>query len=63
MKKNNIKKGRGFWITGYSGSGKTEIAKKIKKFIIKKFGKTLIISGDDLRDIFSLKKYDKRTKT
>lgn len=62
MKKNNIKKGRVFWITGYSGSGKTEIAKKIKKFINKKFGKTLIISGDDLRDIFSLEKYDKKNR-
>ena len=29
MKKSNSKKGRVFWITGYSGSGKTEIAKKI----------------------------------
>jgi adenylylsulfate kinase-like enzyme len=62
MKKNNSKKGRVFWITGYSGSGKTEIAKKIEKFINKKFGKTLIISGDDLRDIFFLKKYDKKSR-
>ena len=62
MKKNNSKKGRVFWITGYSGSGKTEIAKKIKKFISKKFGETLIISGDDLRDIFFLKKYDKKSR-
>jgi len=62
MKKNSSKKGRVFWITGYSGSGKTEIANKIKKFINKKFGKTLIISGDDLRDIFFLKKYDKKSR-
>ena len=62
MKKSNSKKGRVFWITGYSGSGKTEIAKKIKKFISKKFGGTLIISGDDLRDIFFLKKYDKKSR-
>ena len=30
----NRKKGILFWITGYSGSGKSEISKKIKKYEI-----------------------------
>ena len=33
--KNKLKKGKVFWITGFSGSGKTEIANKSKKFIEK----------------------------
>ncbi len=55
MKKNN--KGILFWITGFSGSGKTRIAKKIHKDIIKKFGPTILFSGDDIRRIFNLKGY------
>ena len=35
MKKNKLKKGKVFWITSFSGSGKTEIANKSKKFIEK----------------------------
>lgn len=62
MKKNRFKKGKVFWITGFSGSGKTEIANKSKKFIEKKYGRTLIISGDDIRSIFSLNKYDKKNR-
>ena len=63
MKKNthkiklNKNKGILFWITGFSGSGKTTLAKKIHKDIEKKFGKTIVVSGDDLRKIFSLKSY------
>ena len=53
----NKKKGILFWITGISGSGKTTIAKKILKFIKKNYGSTIILSGDDLRHIFSLNKY------
>ena len=63
MPKNNTKsKGIVFWITGYSGSGKTEIAKSIKPFIVKKYGKTLLISGDNLRNIFNLSKFDKKNR-
>lgn len=51
-----------FWITGLSGSGKTEIAKAIKPYIESKYGKTLLISGDNLRDIFSLSKYDRKNR-
>ena len=48
-----------FWITGISGSGKTTLSKKIYPFIKKKFGPTIILSGDNLRKIFKLYKYDK----
>jgi len=58
-KKINSKKGILFWVTGLPGSGKTAIAKKLKKNISKEFGPTIIISGDDLRKIFKFKKYTK----
>jgi adenylylsulfate kinase-like enzyme len=58
MKKKILKKGTLFWITGLSGAGKTTIAKKIKKIIKKKYGPTLVINGDDLREIFKLKNYN-----
>lgn len=65
--KKKIKKNYGilFWITGLSGSGKTLIAKKIKKNISKNYGPTVVMSGDDLRDIFQLKgySYSERLKT
>ncbi len=63
MKKKILnKKGILFWITGLSGSGKTIIGKKIFRFIYKKFGPTIIVSGDDLRNIFNLKKYDHKSR-
>ena len=46
-----------FWITGLSGSGKTTIARRIKKQISDAYGPTLLISGDDIRKIFKLNKY------
>ena len=55
MKKNN--KGILFWITGLSGSGKTQISKKIYKQIKKNYGPTILFSGDDIRKIFDLKGY------
>ncbi len=57
MKLNNRKKGFVFWITGLSGSGKTTLGKNIKDFIQKKYGPTLLINGDDVRNIFNFKKY------
>jgi adenylylsulfate kinase-like enzyme len=57
MKKINRKYGILFWITGFSGSGKTLIAKKIKKKIEKKYGPTILFSGDDIRTLFNLKGY------
>jgi len=55
-------KGIVFWITGLSGSGKTAIAEKIKKDISNKYGPTMIISGDDLRNIFGYKKFSKKDR-
>ena len=54
-----LKKNKGilFWITGLSGSGKTTIGKKIKKDIVKLYGPTLLVSGDNLRKIFKFDKY------
>ena len=59
MKKIKLIKNRGilFWITGLSGSGKTRIAKKIVRDITKSYGKTIVLSGDDIRNIFKLKGY------
>ena len=61
MKKRKIviNKGILFWITGYSGSGKSSIAKRIKKRISKLYGPTILINGDDLRNILELNKYSK----
>ena len=56
------KKGILFWIEGYSGSGKTTIAKKIRLSIIKKYGPTILVNGDDIRKIFSLKNYSKQSR-
>ena len=51
------KKGILFWITGLSGSGKTNLAKKILPFIEKKYGPTVHLDGDTLRGIFKLYGY------
>ena len=60
MKK--LRYGTIFWITGLSGSGKTSIAKKITKYISKKYGPTICISGDELRKTFKLKGYGKKER-
>ena len=59
MKKIKLKRSKGilFWITGLSGSGKTRIAKRIVGEITKSYGKTIVLSGDDIRNIFKLKGY------
>ena len=62
MKRKDRSKGILIWVTGVSGSGKTTLANKIKKKIIKKYGPTLVVNGDDLRKIFNLKKYDKNSR-
>ncbi len=62
MKSKKRKKGILFWITGLSGSGKTSLAKKIFKFIKKKYGTTIVISGDDIRKVFEFKKFDKNSR-
>ena len=58
----NKNKGILFWITGLSGSGKTAIAKKIKKRISHLYGPTIELSGDDLRKIFKINKYTKKAR-
>ena len=58
----NKKKGIVFWITGLSGSGKTRLGHSIKKQITKKYGPTIIFSGDDIRNIFNLKKYSPKDR-
>lgn len=55
----NNKYGTVFWITGLSGSGKSTIGEHLKKMINKNYGKTIIIHGDNIRDIFQLKFYTK----
>ena len=55
--KKNQNKGILFRISGLSGSGKTTIGKKIKKDIVKLYGPTLLVSGDNLRKIFKFDKY------
>ena len=59
----NKKKGIVFWVTGLSGVGKTTISEKLLNKIEKKFGKTVLINGDDLREIFDLKSYDVISRT
>jgi adenylylsulfate kinase-like enzyme len=55
----NKKYGIIFWVTGISGSGKSTLCKSIYPFVKKKFGPTILLSGDNLRKIFKLNKYDK----
>ena len=54
MKKIKIKKNNGilFFITGLSGAGKTSTSLKIKKYIIKSFGPTIIIHSEKIRKIY-----------
>ena len=63
-KKIKILKNKGilFWITGLSGSGKTSISKKIFPLIKKRYGPTILVSGDELRSIFNLNKYDRLSR-
>ena len=44
-----------FILYGQSGSGKTELGRKISEYI----GTDLVIDGDEIRDIFSNKNYSK----
>lgn len=58
----NKKYGNIFWITGLSGSGKSAIGKHLKTHITESYGKTIIINGDDIRNIYKLKKYSKEER-
>ena len=57
MKRKVEKKGILFWITGLSGSGKTTLAKKLFPFINKKYGASIHLDGDQLRNILNLHGY------
>ena len=56
------KKGICVWITGLAGSGKTAIAKKIRSRFANLYGPTILISGDDIRNIFGLYKFTKEER-
>ena len=54
------KKGYVIWITGLSGAGKTTLANSIYQKILKKNIKSILLDGDQLRQIFHTKqKYDR----
>ena len=59
MKKNYKKI---FWIYGLSGSGKSAIGKYILPHIKKKFGNTILINGDDIRNIYKFNNFDKKSR-
>ena len=52
MNKINNNKSIVFWITGLSGSSKSTIGEHLKTMLEKEYGKTIIIHGDDIREIF-----------
>ena len=51
-----------FFITGLSGSGKTSISNNIKKRIEKKYGKTLLLTGEKIRDIYKFRGFTKKDR-
>ena len=64
MKKIKINKNNGilFFITGLSGAGKTSTSLKIKKYIIKSFGPTIIIHSEKIRKIYDFKGFNKNER-
>ena len=62
MKKNKIEKSYAIWITGLPGSGKTTIGKHFYKKFKLDFGPTVFINGDDIRNIFNIKKFDLKSR-
>ena len=51
--------GKVFWITGLSGSGKSVIGENLLPMIEKKYGKTILIHGDNIRAIYKINSYKK----
>ena len=51
MKKNNLINGV-IWITGYSAAGKTTLSRKVNALLKKQKISTIVLDGDDLRNIF-----------
>ena len=62
MKRIDKTKGLFLWVTGLSGSGKSVVAKGIKQYISQNYGPTLLVSGDNLRNIFKYRKYSRRDR-
>ena len=62
MRKLNINKKEGvlFWITGLAGSGKSSIARYLLPKIQKYYGPSIIVSGDNLRNITVLENIQKK---
>jgi len=58
----NKNKGILFRISGLPGSGKTRIAKKLLSPIKKRYGPTVMWSGDDLRRIFNNREYTREKR-
>ena len=58
----NTNSGTIFWITGLSGSGKSTIGELLKTKLEKEYGKTIIIHGDDIREIFKFNSYTKNKR-
>lgn len=56
--KKKIKKNFAIWITGLPGSGKTSIGKLFYTKFRNNYGPTLFFNGDDIRNIFKIKKFD-----
>lgn len=61
-KKLNFKEGLFFFVTGLAGSGKTTICSHLHKKISKKYGATIIISGDDIRRVYKNRKFTKQDR-
>ena len=57
-----LKKKYVIWITGLSGSGKTSIGKLIKNDVEKLIGPTILIHGDEIRNLFNLKSYQRKDR-
>lgn len=58
----NSREGIFFWITGLAGSGKSSIARSLCPKIKKEFGPSIILSGDNLRNINGFRKYSKKDR-
>ena len=61
LKKNKLDKSKGFlfFIEGYSGSGKSSIGIKSYKRINALFGPTIIVHGNEIRDILNIYGYSR----
>ena len=62
FKKKIKNKGILFWMEGFSGSGKTTISKNIFKELSKIFGPTILIQGNDIRDLLKLEGFTKKQR-